>query len=253
MHLFISDVHIGAFDQTKESELRDELLSLIGWCQDEKIRLHVLGDLFDYWMEFNDYIPTLGQEILSRFKRYHDVVGPTYYITGNHDYWTCGHFNDCGFHVYTDPTVMQLDEMRVLLFHGDGADNFDTEFRRPALHRLLRHPAFIELYQAVCTGEQANLLMKKFSSFTRNPLDRDPQKLNQWAGRLLQKDTVDAMIAGHDHVPRAETFYGKTYINCGAFHSDKTLARYKNGMFDLVVWNSGHRQLEKINHTLGRG
>lgn len=253
MHLFISDVHIGAFDQAKESELSDELQSLIRWCQKERIKLHVLGDLFDYWMEHRDYIPPLGSEILSCFKSYHEAVGSTFYITGNHDYWTSGHFKDCGFTVFTDPVTISLDKKMILLFHGDGAGSLGKEFRRPLLHRILRHSAFVELYKTILSGEQANLIMKKFSTFTRDPLDVNPEKLNRWACRLLQTRAEDAMIAGHDHVARAETFYGKTYINCGAFHTDKTLARYKNGTFDLVMWNSGNRQLEKINQSLGRG
>lgn len=249
MHLFISDVHLGAFNQEKEFQLQKDLSALIHWCRSQGVRLHVLGDLFDYWMETENYIPPLGNQILADFKSYHEKIGPTLYFTGNHDCWTLGHLADCGFRVHAEPAVVPVGKKKVLLFHGDGAEGLGPPFRRPLLHRVLRNPAFVELYSFLFTGEQANAIMKKFSAFTRDPHDRNPEKLDRWASMLLKELAADALIAGHDHVPRAETFYGKAYINCGAFYSDKTLARYKNGTFDLVIWNSESHRLEKINQT----
>jgi len=253
MHLFISDVHLGAFKQAKELQIQNDLSALIGWCRLKGVRLHVLGDLFDYWMETEHYIPPLGEQILSDFKRYHEEVGPTLYFTGNHDCWTLGHLAECGFRVHAEPKVIPVGNKKILLFHGDGAESLGTRFRRPLLHRVLRNPAFVELYRFLFTGQQANAIMKKFSAFTRDPHDRNPEKLDRWAGLLLKEMAIDAVIAGHDHVPRSETFYRKPYINCGAFFSDRTLARYKNGTFDLVIWNSESHRLEIFNPPLRNG
>lgn len=50
--LFISDVHLGAFDKATEKEIEDELIALINHCCEQKIKIYILGDLFDYWMEY---------------------------------------------------------------------------------------------------------------------------------------------------------------------------------------------------------
>src|SRR5690625_8007304 len=84
-------------------------------------------------METEHYIPPLGEQILSDFKRYHEEVGPTLYFTGNHDCWTLGHLAECGFRVHAEPKVIPVGNKKILLFHGDGAESLGTRFRRPLL------------------------------------------------------------------------------------------------------------------------
>ena len=54
--IFISDVHLGAFDKAKEAEVENDLITLINYCCAHKIKIYILGDLFDYWMEYPMYL-----------------------------------------------------------------------------------------------------------------------------------------------------------------------------------------------------
>ncbi|HBQ60690.1 MAG TPA: UDP-2,3-diacylglucosamine diphosphatase, partial [Balneolaceae bacterium] len=51
-HIFLSDVHLGAFSAKTNKQIEEDLLALIEYCKQRHIELHILGDLFDYWMEF---------------------------------------------------------------------------------------------------------------------------------------------------------------------------------------------------------
>lgn len=242
-HLFISDVHLGAFEKEKRQEVIQDMIALIDYCEERTIKLHILGDLFDYWMEFPNYTPPLGKTILTRFKSYHEKIGATFFITGNHDCWTTGVFKEKGFNVKRNEAILSLDHRSVFLMHGDGISNKKYNMPRPMLNRVLRHPLFIALFQSLFSGKSANLIMKWFSAYTRDPSEESPDKLNRWARKLIIDYHFDVVITGHDHIARRETFSDGIYINCGAFHTNKTLAEYKNNEFRLVTWNS---QLEKL-------
>jgi len=242
-HLFISDVHLGAFEDQKEQQIEEDLLSLIDYCEKHAILLHVLGDLFDYWMEYPNYIPPLGKKILARFSRYHKKIGSTLFVTGNHDYWTLGAFEDNGFDVKNNETTITLHNRSVFLMHGDGIADEVYDLPRPLLNRILRHPWFVTFFRSFFSGKGANSVMKWFSEYTRDPLDESPEKLNEWAFKLISKHGFDVVISGHDHIARTETFSDGIYINCGAFHKTYTLAEYKNKEFKLVTWNSHQKEL----------
>lgn len=236
-HIFLSDVHLGAFSDEQNRHLESELIRLVDYCESNKIQIHILGDFFDYWMEFPDYIPDLGGAILDRFEKYNRVMGnQTTYITGNHDYWTVSHFEERGFRVEHEYIELDLDHKKTLLCHGDGFTEKRFQLSRPLLHRFLRDPKFITFYKSVLTGKTGIQLMKKFSSFTRDEEDIDTERLNKWAEFMLENFAYDVIISGHDHVPRKETFTGGTYINPGAFHSYKTVLKYTKGAFKIVTW-----------------
>lgn len=237
--LFLSDVHLGAFSEAVQNELETALKSLIDLCIKEKIQIYLLGDLFDYWMEYPDFISPLGKSVLDRFEKYNSKCGPAYFITGNHDFWDRGHFADRGFIVEYEFLRKELFGKQFLLFHGDGLSAPKFELPRPCLHQFLRNPSFVRCYQNVFSGETGNHLMKVFSEFTRDDRNPDPGRLSRWARFFLDKTVVDYIITGHDHLPRMETFSTGTYINTGAFFRDRTLLLYTEEGPDLVSYSDG--------------
>lgn len=244
-HLFISDIHYGAFADAVDQEIEKDLISLISYCKSNKIQIHLLGDLFDYWMEYPNFVPELGKKILDEFESYNEMVNPVTYITGNHDNWTLGHFRDRGFEVEEDFKILDLDNYHCLLHHGDGIGDPEFKLSRPIFHRLLRNKTFIKIYQKIFPPEAGLHLMKSFSQISkRNPVT-DIDRLNKWAENLLQTSKFDVIISGHDHQPRVETFSYGTYINLGTFFQHRLAVMYTNYKFLPVKWNS-----EKCTFTL---
>lgn len=246
-HAFISDVHLGAFSPKKNRALETDLISFINFCTEKKIHLHVLGDLFDYWMEYPDYIPELGQDVLESFREYNQSFKSATFITGNHDNWTRGYFKDLGFNVTGEYVHLEIEKFKVLLHHGDGLSERDFDLPRPFFHRILRHKFFISLFQSLFPASTGIQIMKSFSSFTRRENYTYPARLSKWSKTFLNKNPFDVVICGHDHVPRMETFSFGTYINLGTFFEHKTLALYTKGQFKLVVWDGLSNTLKPIN------
>lgn len=239
-HVFISDVHIGAFSSGTNKQIEEDLIALIHHCKEEKIAIYILGDLFDYWMEYpeQDFVPSLGSRVLDAFEDYNHSVAPALFITGNHDNWTFGHFDDRGFDTESNFRLVDIDDNRLLLMHGDGVAASKIDFPRAAFHRFLRNRTFIQAYQKVLSPNAGIKTMKLFSSITRKRNYHNPEPLNRQAKKILQKQSIQYIITGHDHIPRKETFPGGSYINLGTFFNHRTIGLYNKEGLRLVKWNA---------------
>lgn len=237
-HLFISDVHLGAFAGEKELKVEKKIISLIEYATHKKAKLYVLGDLFDYWMEYpnSKFVPSIGEKVLDKFEKYNQAVSPAIYVTGNHDNWTFGHFEKRGFDVESKFRTISIGKSKVLIMHGDGKVGERNDILRPTFHTILRNPSFTSYYQKIFPPEIGLKLMKTFSNITRNRNHSNPIPLNNHAKSILNSKEIDFVFCGHDHIPRVETFKNGTYINLGTFFEHGTLVRHINNEFQLVIW-----------------
>lgn len=242
-HLFLSDVHIGAFEEDVDRIIQRDLISLIDYCSNRNIQIHILGDLFDYWMEYPKWHPKFGSDVLRSLQQHAKKVTPVNFIMGNHDNWTKGHFEELGFNVTNEFFDITLNNKRFFLHHGDGLNDPEYKLPRPAMHRLLRNKMFVKLYQSVLPPKTGLRLMKAFSDFSKRRAYCDPSVLDNWSEEFLRITDYDVVISGHDHQPRVLDFDGGTYINLGTFFDDRTVSLYNNGVVELVVWNAAQKTL----------
>ncbi|MGF1669965.1 MAG: UDP-2,3-diacylglucosamine diphosphatase [Balneolaceae bacterium] len=241
--IFISDVHLGAFDEHTNILIENELIELIDFCEENQIHPTILGDLFDFWMEYSGEIPELGESILKRCRDYNHSIKQILYITGNHDNWTSGYFSDLGFDVESEFRILNLNGIKILLLHGDGLSDQSFGLKRPFLHRLLRHPNFVKLYQSVFPPKSGLRAMKLFSDVSKLNSQFDTERLTKWAEKFLNENDYDFILSGHDHCHRKETFSGGCYINTGPFFKSRSVIFYTNNCFQLVSWNANSREL----------
>lgn len=249
--LFISDVHLGGFSEEENTRIEAELIQLLNYCQRKDISIAILGDLFDYWMEYPDTVPKLGKKLLDRFDTFNQAMGSTLYITGNHDNWTRGHLPDRGFKMESEHKILPFQHHNIMVLHGDGVTDEKLKLTRPPMHQLLRSNSFVQLFQTIFPPQTGLKIMKYFSRFTRL-IDRGTntnkvQKLDQWAKQTISQKDIDIIICGHDHIPRQKQFDFGTYINLGTFYRHRTMAYYDKGAISLVCWNPTLQSLKPFN------
>lgn len=237
-HLFLSDVHIGAFEKETDTLIKRDLIGLIEYCSEYNIRLHILGDLFDYWMEYPSWTPTLGKSILTALQAYMKKNGPVNFITGNHDNWTKGYFEKLGFQVSSEFFDITINNQRFFLHHGDGLQDTSFNLPRPFMHRILRNKMFVKLYQTLLPPTFGIKVMQHFSNYSKQRAYCDPTVLNNWAEEFLKSTEFDFAVSGHDHNPRVLHFDHGTYINLGTFFEHRTVGYYSGNDLNLVVWDS---------------
>ena len=248
----ISDVHLGGFDPATNADLENDFLKLLDWCQSREYEIILLGDIFDYYMQYGSYVPDVCTATFRWFTEYHKSRSSpgTLFITGNHDNWDDGALKQAGFDPEQEYRLAHtIDGRQVMLMHGDGLIDTQFSFPRPVFHRVLRNPYFVTMFKMFTNGKTGNELMSRFSTWSRNNDDgrNDDKKLLDFhAKRILRTSAVDVLICGHHHEMRDVLEGDKRYLNTGAFFTDRTICLYTNGSFELVRWDGRINTVHKL-------
>lgn len=256
--MIVADIHLGGFTQSQNREIENSFLALLDYCRTYCTELIILGDLFDYWMEYPGSRPALAESVVEKLTRLAGQGFPVLYITGNHDNWMRDFFIKRGIQIEHEYRLVTWDNRRVLLMHGDGLSDEYWNRPRPKLHRLLRNPYFIDMYQKILPEPLGLWLMKWFSKISSiKPSRASRERLDLWCRRVLEQDKTDVVVCGHHHYTRDENYANKRYLNTGNFFSDRSLILYANKDFHPVRWNeTDHRievspSLKKAKHESG--
>ncbi len=251
--IFLSDVHLGSHKHQTDQQLQSKIIQLLQYCKANKSLLVILGDLFDYWMEYPGWHPPLGDKMLEAFKTYHESQPSTLYITGNHDHWHLGYLDEIGFHLEDEYKLLKIGQKRVFATHGDGLADPKWGLSRSLFNRLLRSPRFIKLFRTIFAPEVGLSVMKKISRFNKKfefeQKKRQTNHLNNWASSLLLEDLFDAVVCGHNHNPQIESFNNGIFLNPGPFGNRNSLGWYFQDSFKLMRWNQDNRKLTVINQN----
>ena len=150
-YYFASDLHLGLPDpDVKRERLFVDFLN--GLPADAK-GLFLLGDIFDFWVDYKDVVPRGGVRALAAIAAVAERM-PVWYFRGNHDWWVTDYFEkELGVRLVKEPyVVMELQGQQVCIGHGDTLGCSDAKswivfhlFRNRALITLLRalHPRWV--------------------------------------------------------------------------------------------------------------
>ena len=249
--LIVADAHLGGFDRHTNRIIEQDFIHLLGYAESNCNQLIILGDLYDYWMEYPGSHPDVAADATAALTNLSRSGFSVLYITGNHDNWMRSYFSDHNIEVEHEYRIVNFDNLRVLLHHGDGFISSKWEYRRPWLHRILRNPGFVSLYQRIFPEKTGLALMKWFSKISSLSSSKNArQKLDDWCRMALQRSWADVVICGHHHQVRYETNGNKRYINTGNFFKDRSLILYANNDFHPVIWDGKSLQIQE-KHSAG--
>ena len=152
MIYFLSDAHLGSLAIGRCWAQQKKLINLLEEMSKDAVSIYMLGDMFDFWMEYfirdkskRQYAP-LMKEIRKLTKKGINV----HFFTGNHDMWTFGGLAKMtGADVqYTPCTIVRYGK-RVYLAHGDGLLPTDWEEHYPSRVRkkILKFQRLRKIFQ----------------------------------------------------------------------------------------------------------
>lgn len=234
---FISDIHIGLQDEKSEQRKLDNLERLFAIIKAEGRSLYMLGDIFDYWMEFRHLIPKGFSRficLLSDLVRHNiEVV----YFAGNHDFYLGRFFDDeLGIKTMYGMHERVFEGRKFLLAHGDGLGKGDIGYKLFA--RFVRNRfnlSLLELHPDLAIG-----LMKGLSRLSRDHKHVDHvfevDRLLNFAESLAAEREFDYFVCGHNHVPGITdlSVLPCRYINLGSWIEDSLpYGVFNNGTFEL--------------------
>ena len=234
---FLSDAHLGSGSIEKEKLKEEKLLSFFEEIKKDALALYILGDLFEFWFEYENTIPGEHFSILMKLTELSNQGIPITYLVGNHDFWL-GDFltKYVGIKISVNPLSAEHQGKKIYLLHGDGLAKNDTGYRM--LRKILRSKVNIWLYRLI-PPDIGIPLAKKVASFSRSKTKvRDKEFLKDYSEFARNKiiEGYDAVVIGHTHQPCYTEFDKGVYINLGDWFEHFTYGKLTQGRFSLLEY-----------------
>lgn len=232
---FLSDAHLGKnlpYDPQRERRL----LNLLHSIEKAATHLFILGDLFDFWIEYRDAIRPDYFPVLHALRRLVDGGTEVHYMAGNHDF-ALGNFlpGTVGIAVHDSPWETTLQGKRLFLHHGDGL--LDTDSTYHFIKRILRNQTNQKIFKLL-PPTLGIAIASYFSCKSRNA--HKPEEILSRAheyrirAKSIVEEGYDWVFFGHTHRPELTRWDAGGYCNTGDWLTHNSFARMRNG--DVRLW-----------------
>ncbi|MGA2506536.1 MAG: UDP-2,3-diacylglucosamine diphosphatase [Chitinispirillaceae bacterium] len=215
---FFSDAHLGA-PVPEAPQWEKQCIGFLRTLTDRAEALYILGDLFDFWIEYRNAIRPDYFSVIHEIRNLVDLGIPVHYFAGNHDF-AFGPFitGTLGITVHPGHEETVLQGKRVHLFHGDGLLRQDAGYR--LLRSILRSRVNQALYRLLPPAIGIPLA-SFFSATSRKYNDRsmNEERIAEYrmhAREYLDKGS-DIVFLSHSHRAELSRWGDKVYCNTGAW------------------------------------
>lgn len=199
-YCFVADVHLGRAGGSADSRERD-FIAFLDSLGDDVRGLYLLGDIFDFWVEYPDEIPEGYSSVLQRFKKLTDRGCEVWFFRGNHDWWTLDYFErELGMHVCEDLyKIMDIGGKTFCIGHGD--EPGCTYFKAKLIFKLFRNKALISILRKMPRGWIRRFGHKWSARRPRTDyrFDLPSSGIRRFAEQLGKERHIDYFVFGHYH------------------------------------------------------
>jgi UDP-2,3-diacylglucosamine hydrolase len=219
---FASDFHLGVQGRLQSKEREKQVLRWLDFCAQDAEAIYLLGDVFDFWFEYQTVVPKGYVRLLGKLAELRDAGLPIFLFTGNHDMWIFDYFEkELGIPTYRQPVIRQLHGKTFFLGHGDGLGPGDYSYK--VLKKMFAHPFNQWLFERIHPNFGIGLAQfwsgKSRSLYPEAPnfMGHDKEWLVAYANRKLDTVKADFFMFGHRHIPIDYTLKNgqSRYINTG--------------------------------------
>lgn len=204
---FASDFHLGSPNQAESRIREDRIVRWLTSIESTCSELFLMGDVFDFWFEYNTVIPKGYIRLQGKLAMMSDAGIKIYFFKGNHDMWVNDYFTkEMGMEIISDELVINRGGKSFYLHHGDGLGPGDANYR--ILRKIFRNPVCQWLFSML----PPNIGLGIANGWSRrsrkvNVLVEEPfiGEENEWLAiysrEVLEKQHYDYFIYGHRHRP----------------------------------------------------
>lgn len=234
MVYFISDVHLGLQDKSKEIEKENKLVDFLDNLPEETSALFILGDLFDYWFEYRTVCQKYFYKTLTALKKLSEAGVKIHYFIGNHDFMHRDFFEtEIGVKLYKSPESFELCGKRFYMGHGDGLVGNDLGYN--ILKMILRNRFFQFLYSCIHPDFGvflASLVSRKSRKYTSKKNYGEIDGLFN-AAKLKIDEGADFVVFGHLHKRMEIPHKNGVYYNLGSWLDFPCFAKFDGNEFKV--------------------
>lgn len=216
---FASDMHLGAPDRESSKAREIQLVEWLSEIEHEAAAVVLVGDVFDFWYEYKKVVPRGYIRILGKLAQLSDSGVQIIFFTGNHDLWMFRYFQEeLNAQIYTEPQVIEVNGMRILVGHGDGLGKGDYFYKglKKVFTNSLSIWAFGRLHPNFAFGLAHSWSRKSRLAGGISPFDKETDYLYNYCIELESRVHHDYYIFGHRHLPiNMQVGDTSRYINIG--------------------------------------
>ena len=219
---FASDNHLGMPNLAESHKREKKFISWLEHIKNDAQAIFLLGDLFDFWFEYNSVVPKGFVRVLGKLAELTDADIPVYFFVGNHDLWMQNYFEtELNIPVFYHPQEVVCADKHFLIGHGDGLGPGDKGYKR--MKKVFTNPFCKWLFRWLHPDigvRLANYLSQKNKLISGAEdvhfLGEDKEWLVQYCKRKLTEKHYDFFLFGHRHLPMEISLpQNATYINTG--------------------------------------
>lgn len=241
---FFSDVHLGLGTRSTEKLKEDRLLGFLKSILPNADSLFILGDLFDFWFEYQTVIPKGFHRTLAALQEFSERGVKVHYLAGNHDFWMGDFFqSELGMELHFDPFEMTVNGKRIFFHHGDGLAENDTGYK--LIKPVLRNRFNIGLYRWLHPDLGVRLARgssRTSREYTSQKHYGEEEGMMSCAREHIARG-VDIVMMGHRHKPNVVAIDKGIYMNLGDWITYNTYAELTNGTVGLMTWDGTQGQV----------
>ena len=218
---FASDFHLGAPNKEGSRSREKKIIRWLETIEKEAAAILLVGDLFDFWFEYDHVVPKGFVRFLNKLAEFSDKGIPIYIFHGNHDMWMFDYLeSEIGATVFSDPIHLKVNDKVLFVGHGDGLGPGDYTFK--ALRKVFRNKIAQWLFKWIHPDIGVGLA-NKWSSRSRinhtieiQEINRENEWLFLYSKKLEADQHFDYYVFGHRHLPLTlDISKESTYINLG--------------------------------------
>ena len=236
--IFVSDLHLGTRYAGARQDRAEKFERFLEGLQGRVSRLFLLGDVFEFWMEYRHFVPKHHFGVLASLRNLRKAGVPIDYLAGNHDFNLGTFFRDeLGLTTHDGPLAVDLQGKRVLLLHGDGMDPGDKAYR--LVKGVLRHPFSNWAWKLIHPdlGMRIALGVGKASRDQHHGMARGLPRYEAEARRLMREGGFDVVMHGHVHAGFVKKVPEGTYVNTGEWVKRLEYVEMRDGECALKTYD----------------
>jgi UDP-2,3-diacylglucosamine hydrolase len=219
---FLSDFHLGAPNYEQSLIREKKIVTFLNEIEESAAEIFFLGDIFDFWFEYNNVVPKGYTRLLGKLAQLADKNILMHVFVGNHDMWMKDYFTkEFNIPVYYEPRVFERFGKKLFIGHGDGLGPGDKGYKR--MKKIFRNPfcqwLFGTLHPRLGIGI-ANYFSRTSRAATGSSdeifFGEDKEWLVAYCKRKLEAECYDYFLFGHRHLPLDINLPNQSrYINTG--------------------------------------
>ena len=233
---FASDFHLGSPNK-EESRIREKkIISWLNFIQKDAKAIYLLGDIFDFWFEYQKVVPKGFVRLLGKLSELTDKGIDVHFVVGNHDMWMDDYLEqEIGLKLHFKEFIIKEDDKLIFLGHGDGLGKGDYKYKilKKIFSSTLCEWLFSRLHPNFGIG-LGQAWSNKSREKEENLINEDNEILTGYCKEQQKNNPVDYYVFGHRHVPMEVKIDDRAnYINLGDWIHHYSYAVYSDQKLEL--------------------